>query len=88
MNVQIETTKYFSVERFQSFKILENSTIMQGFSNPYIALIGRNPFRACFELWYSPWYMASVKLTPMSVRVKDKTLDPEVFSQNDSKFLI
>ena len=48
MNVQIETTKYFSVERFQSFKILENSTIMQGFSNPYIALIGRNPFRACF----------------------------------------
>ena len=52
MNVQIETTKYFSVERFQSFKILENSTIMQGFSNPFIALIGRNPFRACFS-WFS-----------------------------------
>ena len=49
MNVQIETTKYFSVERFQSFKSLENSTIIQGFSNPYIALIGRNPFRACFN---------------------------------------
>ena len=62
MNVQIETTKYFSVERFQSFKILENSTIMQGFSNPYIALIGRNPFRACFffgfdfMIFHSRWW--------------------------------
>ena len=55
MNVQIETTKYFSVERFQSFKFLENSTIMQGFSNPYIALIGRNPFRACFY-WNATFY--------------------------------
>ena len=57
MNVQIETTKYFSVERFQSFKILENSTIMQGFSNPYIALIGRNPFRACFYPIFTAVYI-------------------------------